>query len=768
MCQLYFSIEEKRGGEGMCEPIVQEQLIVKGIEETLKIGEYCITNIRKKIVLKREIEKIVEKYIKNTGNDTRKARRKITKKIKKVIKVMNRESIEVKGCSERQEFCIRCREILEVSKKEISDEVITELFENIWKRNLIGLSEEEQINNIANNVKKISDRNFDSTEDIKEKMVKLNDGVNRIGDEVGKINNILVANVQMHSSSDEIAFINYSLAKSESFSGSVHVMETEKKEVNSIHKEVTENEFYNLLQYVEKKRNKRKYRQLIGRELLLRDIKNWLDNIKEGEISFCSLIGPGGAGKTHIGWEITRESMSDFRTFYFEKESFSRLEGVIQRYEEDIEIKENILFILDYVYEQIDIIRKLIAQLENNRCKYKVAMMFIERDTTMEYSRNFLPASKKFFINMSGETESASYWLSDQNLEEIMRQLLNHHGKNEEEEKYIEEFCRSSVIQLTESIDKIYRRPIFLTFIAEICEEDFLNNRVAQIDMQSLDSVMERYWSWKNEILLRGDYLNRCTREEIINIKEQCEIFFKVLLVCASVLEHNICIKYESNKEFPFTIEIERALGNYRKYLIPFMEKIMRRIPVEFLKTQDFISYMEKLCKTHMFVPNGFNFPVMIIRPEKDILSEWIVYKEYSMRILGSFWLKELISILRNYVSKGLVALVYRGALDFPSIVEILKWIDREDDFDRILIFCQDLLLALVNKELKDETVSNEMKTVTGEVIKMLSQFDDYYNVDYDIKEQLREFIVSKVKVQECALDNTLCFEIISRLPERK
>lgn len=748
----------------MWEPIVREQLIVKGIEVALKIVEYSVSNVKKKIELKKEIGKFVEIYIKNTRNHTRKARRKITKKIKKMIKEMNKESIGVK---ERSEFCIRCREILEVSNEEIPNEIIIELFENLRKHNLLELSEEEQINAITDIVMQTTEINLDKHADIERKVEKIDHNVEKISDGVEKISDIIAANVKVYQSLDEIAFRRYRVAPKGDFSDSIYIGKTENKEVNGIYKEATVNEFYNLLEYVEKKRHKKKYRQLIGRELLLKDIKNWLDNIEEGEMSFCSLIGPGGAGKTHIGWEIARESMSGFRTYYFEKESFLKLEYIIQRHEDDIEVKGNILFILDYVYEQIDIIQKLIKQLENNRCEYKVAVMFIERDTTMEYSRNFLPASKKFFINMPGETESASYWLSDQNLEEIMKQLLGHHGQSEDKERYIEEFCRASVIQLTESIDKMYRRPIFLTFIAEICEEDFLNNRIARIDMQSLDSVMERYWSWKNEILLRGDYLNGCTQEEIINIKEQCEIFFKVILVCASVLEHNICIKYESNREFPFTIEIERALGNYRRYIIPFMEKIMRRIPVEFLKTQDFISYMEKLCKTHMFVPKGFNTAVMIIRPEKDILSEWIVYKEYSMKVSGSFWLKELISILRNYVSKGLVALVYRGALDFPVIVEILKWIDKEDDFDRILAHCQDLLLALVNKEINGETISSKVRTVTGEAIGMLSQFDDYDNVDYDIKKHLKDGIASKVKLQECDLDDTLCFEIISRLPEQ-
>lgn len=742
---------------------LQGELVSVGTEWMIKFGESSIGKIRNNIEIKKEIKEFAQKYMDNIGENTRKKKKNIIKRTKRMIKKMGKEALLVKEKKERNRFYSKCRKMLDVSEEEISDELLAELFGNLQICLMAEMTEDDSIALMNANIKTIGEGSLDDNKKIKGEMDNFNEKLDGIAENTSNMLNTLI---EIHKKAIDLGVRRTVLSNSENCNSVIKMENAAGFVIKKVYSEVTTNKFLNLLNSVEKDRKRKRYRKLIGRESLINDIRIWLDSIEKGNISFASLIGPGGAGKTHIGWEIAKEPICGFRPYYFEKESFLKLKEVMDRYYEDIVISENILFILDYVYERIDIIQELVNHLQNIRCDYKIAVIFIERDTTMEYLRNILPGSKKFFIN-AAEIDS-SYWLNDESLKEIMRQLISRNEQTEKEKNQIEEFCRKRVIQLTEFIDKRSKRPIFLTFIADIYEEEILNNRDVEVDIDSLDSVMEKYWNWKTEIRLSGDYLSKRTQEEIIEIKNWCEAFSKILLVCASILGHDILIMRKLDGEFPLVIEIERALRNQKVYIIPFMEKFMKKIPIDFLKSQDFIGYMEKLCKTHMFVPKEFDYPVMIIRPEKDILVEWIIYKEYSMKYSESLWLRELISLLRNYASKGLIALVYRGSLDFPAIVDILKWIEKNDDFDRILIYCEDLLLALANKELKNEPVMSGVEAASREVINMLSEFEDYYNVDYNIKERLWNAIILKGKFKEKDLRKTMCFEIISELPEQK
>lgn len=196
----------------------------------------------------------------------------------------------------------------------------------------------------------------------------------------------------------------------------------------------------------------------------------------------------------------------------------------------------------------------------------------------------------------------------------------------------------------------------------------------------------------------------------------------------------------------------------------------MNKIPESFLQSDGFTEYMEKLCKTQFCTPMGLESPTISIRPEKDILSEWLIYREVtyneSLGIRNS-WLREFVPVWREHAMQGYIALVYRGTIDFPVIVQTLKWIEEDADFEKLIKYCGCLLSKLAQEEICGQRINQVGIETIGDILGYLGATEDYFNADYDIRQMIERQVMLELNIDEQKLSSLICHELLTRLPEK-
>lgn len=749
------------------------ELIMQGIQGAGTIADKCINKAK----LQSDYKKKIDEFLKSYPNESDVPHKKLKKNAEELAKYMGQQSLYLHDEDNVSVFCSQCREMLEADETEIPDTFILDLFDNLQMLILQELPSDVMKSFDFINRKAFYQRSIKKQKEISDNTYQIADSTKHMADNMSQIMDIvkgitekgvkIYGNLPLAIASGEVVVVPQFRFMEEpvvALGSPIYTMQIPN---------MGNNVFDNFLERLRKKAEIRRYRQLIGRDKLIGDIKSWLNRKNEGYITYCSLIGPGGAGKTHIGMEVAKEKICGFQPYYFEKDNFSELKKILEEHSNEVIFKENTLLVLDYVYEQIEVIQQLLEILKKTEFAFKVAIMFIERDSTMEYIRKILPSSLKFFVNVNPDTDTEGenvYWLSDEDLRSIMFQMLSEVVKEKESTDKLELVLATCVNQLNTHIDPVYRRPIFMIFLAEMYENACQNNRTFEIDMQSMDMLLEKYWVWKTDCRFRDICKDQWGEDEIARIKLSCEEFSKVLLVCASILGRNILLVRKSDGIPAYEIGIERAMEGQRKYLIPLLEKYMNKIPESFIQSDEFTEYMEKLCKTQFFTPMGLGSPTIIIRPEKDILAEWLIYREIICNEpfgMKNSWLRELVPVLREYAMQGYIALVYRGTIDFPIIVQTLKWIEEDADFEKLTKYCGCLLSQLAQKEIYGQIIEQvEIETI-ADILSYLGAAEDYFNADYDIRQMIERQIMLEINIDEQKLASLICHDLLTRLPEK-
>lgn len=490
---------------------------------------------------------------------------------------------------------------------------------------------------------------------------------------------------------------------------------------------------------------KTKYGILEGREKLKKEIAEYIESNEEW-LSICCLIGPAGAGKTHIGWDIACNNNHSEKAqipceniFYFDREALSKLKQIMESSNEDensddyIKVTESALFIIDYVYEHVSTIKGFEELLKKRRpCQCKVAILYIERDSKWGSGEGISPG-KKFYINTDSSHPNNNI-LTNGELERIMAQKLG----SAYERLEIQNKCRQCVTDVLPKVDPVHRRPIFVTFLAEILRDE--ESKFSPESIRSLDSLMERYWGKRREKFFRHKEM---TPEDKAKITQAAESFPKMILICVAALGRDIKIKksyYEKNISYDIMINRsktsdEKDSSDEKDYssVISFLKKDIESMPEQFVK-DDLITYLEEFCTTHSRVEEQNT--TIVIKAEKDLLTEWLLYKEYKK---DQEWgernsaLLNLIQRLKECKCTGLIPLIYRGALDFDELLHLMPYMldDVAEEFDLNKLYEIIRFLFIWELERKKRgiledaikiRIENTMKEMEGQIKKNTSK----------------------------------------------
>lgn len=416
-----------------------------------------------------------------------------------------------------------------------------------------------------------------------------------------------------------------------------------------------------------------KYKKLEGRDALKEKIAEYIDTAEKG-ICSCWLIGPAGAGKTHIGWDIACNSIYNGEEkfpckyiYYFDGDALSTLRNILDNSPESIKVYGSTLFIIDYVYEYIDTIKELKKRLEVcGNINEKIAILYIERDSQMdEYGE--LSVGKKFYVNMGKEDEN-DYMIKDHELEKIMANIL---GKRYEK-KEIREICQICVKQVIEKIDPIHRRPLFITILAHLIENE--GDTFDPTHIKSIDALMERYWRSRRDKFSRKYGI---TSEEELEIKRRCEFFPMMIMICVSVLKHTIKITKSGNTNclYDIAVENDRYVDGGYQAVSDFLQGKIRNMPHQFVADY-FIPYLNEFCFGET---NIIDRDEIEINAGPDLFSEWIMHKEIEkwikFGITQDNWLRALTKVLQQHYYILFLTLIYRGVTDFPDIAFLAAYV---------------------------------------------------------------------------------------------
>ena len=487
--------------------------------------------------------------------------------------------------------------------------------------------------------------------------------------------------------------------------------------------------------YQRQKKGKNQYGRLVGRSDIKSDISKCINKCTNEEIPFIWMIGPAGAGKTHIGWDIACNNdeeqdnkISCEKIYYFNKQDLLTLKSILEYTPESIKIESSILFICDYVYDHSESIRDFLKILKERKGENKIAVIFIERDSKM--ASEGLPKGEQFYINRGEGT----YTLSKDELKMIMKHKLKG--------KYEEAMCSRCVNQVIKKIDKNYQRPIFVTLFAEILEgmgQAAIKEFNPQ-EINNIDDLLKSYWTNKYiKFLNKYEPENNEERKDI----EQFEKFPKMLLLCATVLECDIRIVRNRNSELQYEIRISKTKGNDYCGLIEFLTKELKEVPEHFLK-EGFISYIEEFCEAQI-VRRDIE---IIIKPALDLVSEWIIHKEIK-EWLGwgnnKSWLPQLVFYFRQYQAPGFLPLIYRGITDFSNIIELSFYVLETPGTDSLSTddFCE-LIVSIFKYEQIYRLDGTEFLEIKLNEFNKISELIDVCNIPENIHNIIKKKILGK------------------------
>lgn len=514
---------------------------------------------------------------------------------------------------------------------------------------------------------------------------------------------------------------------------------------------------------------KTKYGILEGRENLKKEIAKYIEGNGDW-ISICWLIGPAGAGKTHIGWDIACNNNLGKETkipcekvYYFDRETLLGLKDILENSKDCISVSKSTLFIIDYVYEHSSTIKKFEETLENSRfSECRVAILYIERDSKLGKD-GYFSSGKKFYINTNMTSPNNNiFMLSDQELEKIMAQKLG----SAYEQPEIKNKCRQCVTEILPKVDPIHKRPIFVTFLAELLRDE--GSMFFPDSIESIDSLLERYWGKRREKFFR--HLDM-SEEEKERITKAAEDFPKMILICATALGSVISIRkvYNNGEDATYDILIKKSdEADEKKYgsIIKLLKEAMNSMPEEFVQPH-LITYLEEFCTTHSKVKEQNT--IIDIEADRDLLTEWLLHKEYKKyQEWGDKPLLNLIHELKNCKCTGLTPLIYRGVSDFEELVYLVPYLFDDNIGNQSDVGELYKIIRIIFKwELERKKEGQEEETIKLRIEDTMKGLVEQINAmkvtDIDI--QLEELISKDEELSEyySAFETSVCYGFIIR-----
>lgn len=512
---------------------------------------------------------------------------------------------------------------------------------------------------------------------------------------------------------------------------------------------------------------KTKYGILEGRDNLKKEIAKYIE-LNEEWISICWLIGPAGAGKTHIGWDIAcnnnRKKEAQIpceKIYYFDRETLLELKNILENSKDCISVSKSTLFIIDYVYEHSTTIEKFKETLENSRLsECRVAILYIERDSKLGRD-GYFPSGKKFYINTDITSPNNNIFiLSDQELEKIMAQKLG----SAYEQPEMKNKCRQCVTEILPKVDPIHKRPIFVTFLAELLRDE--GSMFSPDSIESIDSLMERYWGKRREKFFRHKDMSEAEKEEMTKTAED---FPKMILICATALGSAISIRklYNNGENATYDILIKKSNeADEKKYgsVIKLLKEAMNGMPEQFVQTH-LITYLEEFCTTHSKVKEQNT--IIDIEADRDLLTEWLLYKEYKKyQEWGNKLLLNLIHELKNCKCTGLTPLIYRGVSDFEELVYLVPYL-LDDNIDNQLDVRElyKIIRIIFKWELERKKEGQKEETIKLRIQDTMKRLGEQIKVMEvtDIDTQLVELISKDEELSKYYSDfeTSVCYEFI-------
>lgn len=417
-----------------------------------------------------------------------------------------------------------------------------------------------------------------------------------------------------------------------------------------------------------------------------------LEAALDAKYRVCVIVGPAGSGKTRFALNIIKKNrlLSKYyyvyihknNTQYFESDEFKNLRYITGR--------RNYVFIIDYVYENAELIYKLVDLSEQTK-RYK--FILLERD----YSGLDFP--QDYEISMQ------DYRMDTDSLCQV---FLNELPRKQRKSKDIKDKVRKIINLIYNQLDQEDIRPIFAKLAARIYigNPDYDEKILGEI--KDYSDLIELYWNnkfCKKNIEDKCKSINSPVDETFMS---NLNIVIRTLSLIAGVTKKDIVLE-SPNSHLKCLLGKEDITQLIQSYCEgDFFEKF-ERLPLQSIREilgivlKDSIRWDKKARK------NKFR-----ITANLDIISEWIM-KDSLLNYKEEYWIDDLRLFLRKNYSEDLCKFMARGALDFSELTLYFQQVtDKGVEQNEYLAHIYFLLRNIY--EIKNETA----RTVK---LKKLSRF---------------------------------------------
>ena len=365
----------------------------------------------------------------------------------------------------------------------------------------------------------------------------------------------------------------------------------------------------------------------------------------------CVIVGPAGSGKTRFALNLIKNNRLFSKYYYvyihknnaqyFDSEEFKNLRWINSR--------RNYIFIIDYVYENVELIYKLkdwSKQTKRNK------FILLERD----YSGLDFPEAH--------EISMQDYRMDTDSLCQI---FLNELPRRQRKSKEIKEKAKKIIDLIYNQFDQDDIRPIFakLTSSIFIDNPDYDEKLLGEI--KDYSDLIELYWNHK---FYKKNVEDKCKNSDL-HVDEEfmsnLNIVIRSLSLVAGVTKKDVVLECR-NSRLTCLLGGERDITSLLDAYCEgdFLEKF-GKLSIENIREilgivlKDSIRWDKKARK------NKFR-----ITANLDIISEWVM-KDSLLLYKNEHWINDLQLFLRKNYHKELCKFMARAALDFSELTQYFE-----------------------------------------------------------------------------------------------
>ena len=365
----------------------------------------------------------------------------------------------------------------------------------------------------------------------------------------------------------------------------------------------------------------------------------------------CVIVGPAGSGKTRFALNLIKNNrlfskyyyvyIHKNNTQYFDSEEFKNLRWINSR--------RNYIFIIDYVYENVELIYKLIDwSKQTKRNKF----ILLERD----YSGFDFPEAH--------EISMQDYRMDTDSLCQI---LLNELPRRQRKSKEIKEKAKKIIDLIYNQFDQDDIRPIFAKLTSRIFIDNPDYDEKLLGEIKDYSDLIELYWNHK---FYKQNVEDKCKNSDL-HVDEEfmsnLNIVIRSLSLVAGVTKNDVVLECRNSRLTCFLggeRDITSLLDAYCEE--DFLEKF-GQLSIENIREilgivlKDSIRWDKKARK------NKFR-----ITANLDIISEWAM-KDSLLLYKNEHWINDLQLFLRKNYPKELCKFMARAALDFSELTQYFE-----------------------------------------------------------------------------------------------